>query len=218
MGDNDTLSALVAAAVEADALLIMSNVPGIVNPSTGIIEKMINPRERPEKYDSGTKTPAGVGGIVTKFRAARIAASHGIPTYVGDGRDKTFIQSFLEGAFRGTVFPPEDRGLRGKKRWIAILQKPRGTIVVDAGAAEALRARGKSLLPRGVTGVRGSFSRGDVVEIFTEDGHLVGRGITAYSAQELRKIQGCRTSEIESILGYRYSDEVIHRDEMIVER
>lgn len=216
LGDNDTLSALVASAVDANALLLLSTVSGVIDPSTGSVIKEVKNVDELMNYDTGEKTSSGVGGLSTKLKAAKILSQQGIPVYFGSGYTIETIKSFLRGNFQGTVFFPEKNNLRGRKRWLFIIQRSKGKIYIDEGAVKALTHGGKSLLPGGIKGVEGSFSRGDVVDILDENKNLIGRGITSYSDGEIKKIKGKKTGEIVKILGYKYSDEVVHRNDMVI--
>lgn len=216
VGDNDTLSTLVATAVEAKNLIFLSSVPGVINPETGEVIKKIKTLDRAKKFDTGEKTDSGVGGLSTKLNAAKIALKQGISVYLGEGMNKDLIPSFLNRKFIGTTFAPLKKTLKGKRKWLSIIQRVRGRIFIDRGAEKAILKRGKSLLPGGIIRVEGQFLRGDVVEVVTFKGQAIAKGLSAYSFHEIEKIMGKKTSEIDKILGYKYSDEVIHRNDIVL--
>ena len=152
--------------------------------------------------------------MVTKLEAARIATASGAAMVIANGREAGAIGRILAGEPLGTLFHPQDHALQGRKRWIAFYQRPRGRVIIDGGAAEALMNQGKSLLPVGVVGVEGEFAPGDVVRVVMDEGPEVARGLVNYSSSELVKIKGLSTQKAEELLGYRDYDEVIHRDNL----
>ncbi|NWF93381.1 MAG: glutamate 5-kinase [Syntrophaceae bacterium] len=221
-GDNDNLSALITNLVEADLLIILTNIDGLCE---------ADPRYHPEArcipliedIDAdmegivGTSTSAtSVGGMVSKIQAARKASRFGIPTVIASGTRKEVLHQILKGKEIGTLILPKAETLSSRKHWIAFNLKPKGDVVVDEGAKKAIVQRGKSLLPSGVVRVRGDFDRGDSVSCLGPRGKEFARGLVNYSASELERIKGLKTDEIESALGYKYSDEVIHRDDLVV--
>ena len=221
-GDNDNLSALVAVLVEADLLVILSDVAGLYDK---------DPRAHPEahlislveKFDSmvfaqaGGAGTLGRGGMLSKLQAAQKAAFSGIPTIITDGRQKEMLSAVFDLTKEaGTLFLPEADRLTSRKHWIAYTLKPAGELIVDAGACTAICERGRSLLPPGVRSVRGTFSEGECVTCFDDKGHAFARGLVNYSSEALERIKGTRTSQIEQILGYKVSDEVIHRDDLAI--
>ncbi|MBI3301427.1 MAG: glutamate 5-kinase, partial [Deltaproteobacteria bacterium] len=163
----------------------------------------------------GSAGPLGRGGMVSKLQAAHKAALSGIPTIIADGRRaETLISVFDPAAESGTLFLPVADRLASRKHWIAYTLKPAGALVVDAGACAAIRERGRSLLPPGVREVRGAFEEGECVTCLDDSGREFARGLVNYSSAALERIKGVRTSQIEHILGYKVSDEVIHRDDL----
>jgi glutamate 5-kinase len=172
--------------------------------------------EAMEAFAASTQDPAAVGGMRTKLEAARRAASYAIPTVIARGREPEVLLRLARGERLGTLVRPKARRLAARKHWIAYALKPRGAITVDAGAYRAIVERGKSLLPSGVVAVEGRFEVGEAVELRAPDGRPFARGLVAYGARELRRIQGKRTDEIEELLGYKYRDEVIHRDDLVL--
>ena len=221
-GDNDTLSALVAGKVEADLLIILTDTKGLYTTDPKrkgkkgrLIEEVSEITPQLERMASGPGTLRGIGGMVTKLRAARIARSSGIAMVIADGRRRNVIKRILAGERLGTLFLPKER-LKSRKRWIAFGVVLKGKIKVDEGAEEAISKRGKSLLPSGIIKVKGRFSIGDGVSIIDKEGEEFARGIVSYSSGEIEKIMGKKTQKIEKILGYKDYDEVIHRDNLVI--
>lgn len=218
-GDNDRLAARVAAMISADTLVLLSNIDGLYDRDPRIFDDArLVPEIRGGITDevqamAGTSMSYdGSGGMTTKLEAARIALGAGSRMVITDGTAPNPLK-MIEGGGPCTWFLPDANPKTARKRWIASALKPSGEIVVDDGALKALNS-GKSLLPAGVTAINGSFDRGDAVIVRTSDGREIGRGISAYSSDDARGIMGNKTSEIESILGYRGRDEMIHRDDL----
>ena len=206
-GDNDRLSALVASLLPADLLLVLTTVDGVLenfgkaNPRTiPVIERV---DEALERAAGGTNSATAVGGMASKIQAAKIAMRSGIPLVIASGRKKRVIARVMAGEEEGTLFVPQPTRLRGRKRWIAFFHRPKGALVVDAGARKALREGGKSLLPPGVTRCDGEFEAGEVVRICDQDGTEFARGIAGFGAAEIkaRKLQRV---------------EVVHRDNLVI--
>ena len=221
-GDNDRLGARVTAMISADTLVLLSNIDGLYeqDPRQHADAKLVSEVHAeitPEILAmAGTsKSFDGSGGMVTKLEAARIALGSGARMVICDGTRAHPLAAIDEGA-PATWFLPDANPKTARKRWIAGALKPAGEIIVDDGALKALKA-GKSLLPAGVTEVRGRFERGDAVVVLAADGRRLGRGISAYSAEDARRIMGNKTSEIEAVLGYRGRDEMIHRDDLALD-
>lgn len=222
VGDNDNLSALITNLIEADLLIILTDIEGIcdkdprVHPDARCISLIEDIDADIEAVMGETKSEMSVGGMVSKIQAARKASRFGIPTVVASGTKKEVLRQILKGKEIGTFILPKRRTLSSRKHWIAFNLKPKGDLIVDEGAKKAIVQRGKSLLPSGVLEVRGTFDRGDSVSCIGPRGKEFARGLVNYSLQELEKIKGLRTAEIEKILGYKYSDEIIHRDDLVV--
>lgn len=217
-GDNDTLSALVADLVDADLLMILTDVEGLYS-SLHKRERIpvvttINQEIYAAAGDSGRG--ASVGGMTTKIRAAEKMARAGRATVIASGREPNVAAKILAGEDIGTLFLPSDKRIDARKRWIADHLVPRGRIIIDAGAARALSRQGRSLLPSGVRGVEGNFLRGTAVEIIDEDGTVIGQGLAGYGSREILMIKGSKASEIKSILGHTHGDEVIHRNDLVI--
>jgi glutamate 5-kinase len=217
-GDNDRLAARVAAMMNADALILLSDIEGLyaadprLNPNAAFIAEV--PSITPEIEAMAGAPPPGYssGGMVTKLAAARIAVNAGCRMAIADGRILHPLAAIDAGG-RATWFLSQVEPRTARKRYIAGSLKPSGSLVVDAGALTALRG-GKSLLPAGVTAVHGTFQRGDAVTVRSADGTEIGRGLAAYEADEARRIIGHKSREIETILGYRGREELIHRDDL----
>jgi glutamate 5-kinase len=157
-----------------------------------------------------------VGGMASKIQAAQKASRFGIPTVVACGTRREILHQILKGKEIGTLILPKRDALSSRKHWIAFNLKPKGEVIVDDGAKKAIVQKGKSLLPSGVVKVRGSFDRGDAVSCLGPRGKEFARGLVNYSVSELEKIKGLRSEKIEKVLGYKYSDEVVHRDDLVV--
>ena len=219
-GDNDNLSALVAVLIEADLLVILSDVEGLYecDPRLHADARLVSLVERCDdalSYTTGAAGPLGRGGMTSKIQAARKAALSGIPTIIADGRHDTSLSSvFSSDIPTGTLFLPVSDRITSRKHWIAYTLKPVGSLQLDAGAVDAVRRAGRSLLPAGVREVRGTFGVGDCVACVDDRGHEFARGLVNYHSAALEQIKGLKTSQIEQILGYKVSDEVIHRDDL----
>ena len=223
-GDNDRLSALVASKVEADQLLILTDVDGFfsADPRAERKVKLIKEVEaitpELEEKASGRGSQRGTGGMVTKLEAAKIATASGITMYVANGNRKEVLKKIWNGENPGTKFLPAKEKIVSRKRWIAFDTKIEGKIAVDEGAKDALLRRGKSLLPSGISSVEGRFNPGTCVAVVDMEGKEFARGLTSYSSDEIEKIKGKKSSQIEKTLGYKDYDEVIHRDNLVVLR
>jgi glutamate 5-kinase len=221
-GDNDNLSAMVTNLVEADLLTIMSDVDGLYNadPRTNSDAQLISLVERVtediESLAGATGTLHGTGGMQTKVKAAKRAALNGVGTAIINGRREKILDQLFSGEEIGTYFLPAGNPMATKKHWLAFTTKPRGKLHLDAGAHTALVERGKSLLPSGISKLEGNFDRGDAVRLIGPDGVEFAKGVINYALPELLKIIGKNSSDIEAILGYKYGDEVIHRDNLVL--
>lgn len=221
-GDNDNLSADVAVLTSAQLLLVLTSVDGLM---TADPRKDAGAQRIPEITDidaqalpvaGGGTSELGTGGMLTKIEAARKATASGIEVVISDGARANGIAAVLAGEDVGTWFRATADPLSARKHWIAYTLKPGGVVIVDAGARTAVAGGGKSLLPSGVRRVEGSFSRGTAVALRDLDDVEFARGLSAYSADELRRIAGCRSSEIVGRLGYTFGDEVVHRDDLVL--
>jgi glutamate 5-kinase len=223
-GDNDNLSALITSLAEADLLVILSDVDGLYdsNPKTNPAAKRFSVVERIteeiEKMAGGAGSVVGTGGMSTKIEAAKRATLYGIGTIIVDGRQAGVLPRVVEGEELGTLFLPVRQHMTARKHWISFTKTSRGKLLVDKGARRAVMEKGKSLLPSGIFAIEGKFDRGDAVRICDVDGIEFAKGIASYSKQELDRIMGRNSSEIEAILGYKYGDEVVHRDNLVVKK
>ena len=221
-GDNDKLAALVTNLVEADLLILLSDIDGLYSkdPTTHKDAELISVideiDERIEEIAGETLGRTTTGGMKTKIEASKTAAAFGIPTIIANGKRPNTLSEIFSGKETGTFLLPAKEKLKSRKHWIAFTLKPSGEIVIDDGAKRAIASFGKSLLPSGITGIRGDFEIGELVKCVDESGVEVARGLVSYSSDEIREIAGARTSDIEKILGYKYSDEVIHRNDLVV--
>ncbi|HHV49614.1 MAG: glutamate 5-kinase [Azonexus sp.] len=220
-GDNDTLGALVANLLEADALIILTDQKGLYtadprkDPTARLIEQATAGDPALEDMAGGAGTQVGTGGMITKVIAAKRAARSGAATVIASGHEVDPILRLAQGEALGTLLISETPPLAARKQWLADHLQLAGRITLDAGAVAALQA-GKSLLPVGMTMVQGDFERGAAIACQTEDGQEIARGLSNYGSSEARRIAGKSTAEIEHILGYLEDAEMIHRDNLIL--
>lgn len=222
-GDNDHLSSLVATLLEADLLVILSDVDGVydrdphLHREARLIPLIADIKKAQEELRGGSQSPYGTGGISSKVAAAEKAAAAGIPTLIANGQKDGILSSiFNVKEETGTLVLPRENRLAIRKHWIAYNLEPSGEIIVDSGAYEALLQRGKSLLPSGLKEIHGSFGAGECVRCLDLKGKEFARGLVNYSAEELNRIKGLHTSKIEAVLGYKAYDEIIHRDDLVL--
>jgi glutamate 5-kinase len=219
-GDNDRLAARVAQMASADCLVLLSDVDGLYtadpnrDPGAGFIERVLHITAEIEGMAGRAASDMGSGGMATKIAAAKIAVGAGCHMCIASGHHPHPLRRIESGA-RCTWFVPASTPVAARKQWIAGTLKPAGAIHIDAGALAALRA-GRSLLPAGVIGTLGRFDSGDTVSVLAADGTEVARGIAAYSEADAARIMGRRSTEIESLLGFRGRDEMIHRDDLVI--
>lgn len=223
IGDNDNMSALVAGIVDADLVIILSDVDGLytANPQTHpdavIVPEVAEITPEIEASAGGVGSARGTGGMATKIQAAKAATSSGIHLVIASGTEKNAITRVLQGEELGTLFVSRENRLQFRKRWLAFGAKIAGSIVVDDGCAKAIRkAGGCSILPAGVFAVQGEFLPGSTVSVIDKDAHELARGLVHYSSAELEQIKGCNSGEIANILGHKNFDEVIHRDDLVI--
>ena len=223
IGDNDNMSALVAGIVDADLVIILSDVDGLytANPQTHpdavIVPEVAEITPEMEARAGGGGSARGTGGMATKIQAAKAATSSGIHLVIASGTEKNAITRVLQGEELGTLFVSRENRLQFRKRWLAFGAKIAGSIVVDDGCAKAVRkAGGCSILPAGVFAVQGEFLPGSTVSVIDKDAHELARGLVHYSSAELEQIKGCNSGEIANILGHKNFDEVIHRDDLVI--
>jgi glutamate 5-kinase len=217
-GDNERLAARVASMMEADLLILLSDVDGLYtsDPSRDVgathIAEVAAITPQIEAMAGDTVSGVGRGGMASKLAAGKIATAAGCTVIIAKGSSNHPVAALRDGA-RATRLAANGTPAAARKRWIAGVLKPQGTLIIDAGAAKAL-AEGKSLLPAGIRQIDGRFERGDAVVVKDHDGHEIARGLAAYGAGDAERIAGKRSLEIEAILGYRGRDEMIHRDDL----
>jgi glutamate 5-kinase len=221
-GDNDRLGARVAEMISADTLILLSDIDGLYtgDPRSDASAKHIPEiREITPEIEAMAGSAASEmsnGGMVTKLMAGRIAMAAGCRMAIADGRAVGALGAVIDGTARCSWFVPEASPLSARKKWIKGSLKTAGSLIVDDGAVRALSA-GKSLLPAGVTAIDGEFRRGDVVDVKDRKGRVLARGLVAYAAEDARRIAGRKSVEIEKLLGFRGRDEIVHRDDLVVE-
>jgi glutamate 5-kinase len=221
-GDNDHLSALVTNLIGADLLLILSDVDGLYTADPNIekkaclvplVEKVTG---KVVSMAGDSSDEVGIGGMRSKVLTAKTAAAFGTPTLIINGHTKGGLKTALKGEEIGTLFLADKDRLSSRKHWIAYTLSPKGSLHLDQGAAKALLRRGKSLLPSGIREVTGKFEVGSSVSCLDHEGKEIARGLVNYHSHEIEKIMGQKTEAIEKILGYKYYDEVIHRDDLVI--
>lgn len=222
-GDNDTLGALVTGLVDADLLILLSDVDGVYDadprtrPDAELIQVITDVTGELESVAGGPGSALGSGGMATKIQAAKIAMQSGAAMVIANGDRPNVLRELLGGKRIGTLFLPQRRPLEMRKRWIAFFQTPQGELVIDDGACLAILEKGKSLLPIGVVEVRGSFDVGELVSVVDGRGEEIARGLVNYSSRHIERMKGRSTHAIEADLGHKlHYDEVIHRDNLVV--
>lgn len=222
VGDNDRLSALTACLVDSDLLVILSDIDGVYssdprdNSDASLIPVIKDLEAEMDVVGDSCGSRFGTGGMKTKFQAARIVTSSGIPMVVANAAQPSILQRIVKGEQVGTLFLPGTHKLHTKKRWIGFGSDTKGRVFVDAGAEAALVYGGKSLLPSGVVGTEGTFESGSVVSVVGTEGREIAKGIVSYSSAEIERIKGKHSGEIEKILGYKGFAAIIHRDNLTV--
>ncbi len=224
-GDNDILASLLASMTRADLTIILTTVDGLKKPNPdGSLGDRISvvrgitdtQRDMAKGTDDGNMS---IGGMASKLKAADTLNSAGEALWLASGKETDILDRIFRGEDVGTVFLPASsrkKKMESRKRWLSSFSRPHGKVVIDDGAVQALRRRGSSLLASGITAVEGDFVRGDVLEIVSRDGQLIGKGLTNFSSDECRKLMGHRSSENHIILNYDADDEVIHRNNLVV--
>jgi glutamate 5-kinase len=221
-GDNDNLSAMVANLIDADLLMILTDTAGLytadphLNPNARLISQVERIDSEIERLAAGTSSRVGTGGMITKIEAARLATSSGVTVVIADGREPDIILRLANGEALGTRFLPTTSKLESRQRWMLSGLATKGKLVVDSGAAIALRKQKRSLLAAGIKGVDGEFQRGDIVNIYGPEGSRVGCGITNYSSADIEIIKGAHSEKISALLGYDYGSEIVHRNNLVV--
>ena len=224
IGDNDTLSATVATLVDADTLIILSDIDGLytANPAKDknarLLYEVAHITPEIEKMAGGAGSSMGTGGMSTKIKAAKIAVNSGTTMVIASGSERNILRRLLAGELLGTIFPAKEIHLKRRKSWLAFGKPICGDIIVDEGCKQAVLA-GSSLLAAGIKSVNGNFAVGNTVRINTQDGSEIARGSVNYDTEALQKIQGHHTNEFKSLLkdiDYPFSKEVVHRDNMVI--
>ena len=221
-GDNDNLSAMVANLVDADLLLILTDAAGLYtadphrDPSARLISQVDRIDSEIERLAADTPSRLGTGGMITKIEAAKLATASGVTVVIADGREPNIILQLAAGEAIGTCFLPTTSKLESRKRWMLSGLSTKGKLVVDSGAAVALRKQKRSLLAAGISQVEGKFQRGDIVNIYDPQGTRLGCGITNYGSSDIDIIKGAHSRKIATLLGYDYGSEVVHRNNLVV--
>lgn len=223
IGDNDNLSATVAGIVDADLVIILSDIDGLytanpqTHPEATLVSRVSDITPEIEASAGGAGSASGTGGMLTKLQAAKAAVSSGINLIICSGAEQEIFKRILEGEEIGTLFVSRENRLQLRKRWLAFGARIMGSITVDAGCARALcREGGCSILPAGITAVSGDFEAGNTISVLDTDGRELARGLSHYSSGEILRIKGEKTSAIETLLGHKHYDEVIHRDDLVI--
>lgn len=223
IGDNDNMSALVAGIIDADLVIILSDIDGLytanpqTHPEAELVPVVYEITPEVEASAGGAGSARGTGGMATKIQAAKAAVSSGIDLVICSGTEKNAISRILQGENIGTLFISKENHLQFRKRWLAFGAQIKGSIQVDAGCAHAVKKQGGcSILPIGITAVAGSFEAGNTISVLDGEGHELARGLSHYSSEELQLLKGCRSTEIEERIGHKAYDEVIHRDDLVI--
>lgn len=221
-GDNDSLAALVANLIDADMLVILTDKDGLfdanpdTNPDAKLISQAMATDSSLDALAGGSSGTLGRGGMVTKLQAARLAARSGCNTLIVGGRNPNILHQVAAGETIGTLLSATQKPLAARKQWLAGQLQVKGKLILDAGAVKVLTQQGRSLLAVGVSGVEGTFTRGELVSCVDSNGVEVARGLVNYNSDEAGRIKGQSTEFISEILGYREDDELIHRDNLVV--
>jgi glutamate 5-kinase len=221
-GDNDNLSAMVANLIDADLLMILTDTAGFYtadprrHPEAQLIPQVEKVDLKIERLAAATTSRLGTGGMITKVAAAKLATSFGVTVVIADGREPDVILRLARGEAIGTRFLPASSKRESRKRWMLSGLSTKGKLVVDSGAAKALKKQNRSLLAAGIKDLAGEFQRGAIVNIYDPEGSRLGCGITNYSSADLKVIKGAHSGKIVTLLGYDYGSEVVHRNNLVV--
>jgi len=221
-GDNDNLSAMVANLIDADLLMILTDTAGFYtadprrHPEAQLIPQVEKVDLKIERLAAATTSRLGTGGMITKVAAAKLATSFGVTVVIADGREPDVILRLARGEPIGTRFLPASSKRESRKRWMLSGLSTKGKLVVDSGAAKALKKQNRSLLAAGIKDLAGEFQRGAIVNIYDLEGSRLGCGITNYSSADLKVIKGAHSGKIVTLLGYDYGSEVVHRNNLVV--
>ena len=221
-GDNDNLSAMVANLVDADLLLILTDIGGLYtadphrDSNARLIPQVDEIESRITNLIKGTPGTLGTGGMQTKVEAARLATSSGVTVVIADGHEPEIITRITAGKKIGTLFTSTAGSLESRKRWMMSGLSIKGKLIIDSGAAEAVKKQNRSLLAAGIIRTEGKYQRGDIVNIYDPDGNHIGCGITNYDALDITTIKGIHSKSIANTLGYDYGSEVVHRNNLVI--
>jgi glutamate 5-kinase len=221
-GDNDNLAAMITLLMDADILVNLTDIDGLytkdprTSPDADFIPIVSTIGEDIKKIAGDIPGALGTGGMLSKINAAKKVTAAGIPMIIANGGGPNVLKKLFSGKNVGTFFTPNKKKLKSRKCWIAFTLKPKGIIRIDDGAAEAILAKGKSLLPSGIVGIEGEFSVGAAVEFRNKDNETLGTGLVNYSSTDIRKIMGLKSNQIKNRLGHKPYDDVIHRDNLAV--
>ena len=222
IGDNDNLSSLVANLVDADLLALLTDTGGLYttdprrDQSAQLVPRVERITPEIERLASDTETRHGVGGMITKLQAAKLATAGGADVVIASGHEPNALERLVKGEALGTLFPATTDRMESRKRWMLAGLAARGKIVIDAGATKALLSQGRSLLAAGVHEVAGRFDRGDTVSIYADDGRRIAIGVTSYGREDVAAIRGVRSDRIAQVLGHEYGAEVVHRNNLVL--
>lgn len=221
-GDNDNLSAMVANLIDADLLLILSDIAGLYtadphrHPGARLIPQVKRIIPAVEDLVTDSASNLGTGGMVTKLEAAKLATASGVAVIIANGHEPDVILRIATGERIGTYFPSATSKLESRERWMMSGLSTKGKLVVDSGCAQALKKQKGSLLAVGIAGVEGKFERGDVVDIYDPDGTRCASGLTNYNSEDIERIKGVQSRKIAAVLGHDYGAEVVHRNNLVV--
>ncbi len=222
LGDNDNLAAMISLLMDADFLVNLTDIDGLytkdprTQPDAKLIPQVSTFEKQIEKYAGDIPGALGTGGMLSKIKAAKKVTAAGVPMIIAKGHKPDVLIKLFKGEAHGTYFIPKEKKLASRKCWIAYTLTPKGDIIIDAGAENAILNKGKSLLPSGIVGVQGNFSEGAPVAFKNTENQTLGIGLVNYEADEIRKIMGIHTHQIIKKLGCKPYDEVIHRDNLVI--
>jgi glutamate 5-kinase len=224
VGDNDNLSALVANLIDADLLLLLTDQAGLytadpeLDPAAQLVTEVTEPEIPAALWQaaSGSAGGLGTGGMITKLQAADLARRSGTTVVIADGGERNVLTRLVDGEKLGTWFSPVTTSMESRKRYILAGGRAAGCVRIDEGAAQALHRGGRSLLPVGVVAVEGAFERGDTIQVLDSNGREIARGLVNYESDDLARIRGHQSAEIEGLLGYTYGEEVMHRNNLVL--
>ncbi len=222
LGDNDNLAAMITLLMDADFLFILTDIDGLYDKDprqfsdAKLIPKVATIKKEIEEFASHIPGTLGTGGMLSKIQAAQKVTAAGIPMIVARGNTPNALLRFFDGEVHGTYFVPKEKKTASRKCWIAYTLAPKGSLIIDDGAVHAVRENGKSLLPIGITSVEGEFEEGAAVSFKTSDNDIIGIGLVNYRSSDIRLIKGLKTFQIESCLGGKHYDEIIHRNNLVL--